>query len=304
MRLGHDRLESLTASLMFPPKGRHWQASSIGERLRARAYAILVAIVDKLGWDAFLGLRGEVRVCRHSGFCIFHMMTCICNAFYFAGSLLQVFIMRSDLKCDKRDNCSTMEQALNTTDDVHVLRTHVETHKYVDSIVPENERHTSKNMKCNGEVKEGNTLDVRSEGVQHDQGGCSDGTVPISEKDKLPCDSSVNPLRRTSLDVSAWCYKLVARDEDAPITGKDVAAGWECAAESSHCELNIELEGVQKMNATASVLKGELPSAQQLCNVWLDEVIDALYEDLSEYVEWRLMVGINQIKRTAQSSQE
>jgi hypothetical protein len=55
---GHDRLESLTASLMFPPKGRPWQATSIGERFRARAYGILVAIVDELGWDAFLELRG------------------------------------------------------------------------------------------------------------------------------------------------------------------------------------------------------------------------------------------------------
>lgn len=47
----------------------------------------------------------------------------------------------------------------------------------------------------------------------------------------------------------------------------------------------------RKKIAAACVLRGELPSEKQLCSVWLDEVIDALYEDLSEYMEWRLTVG-------------
>ena len=32
-----------------------------GERYRARAYDIVVAVVDELGWDAFLELRSEAR---------------------------------------------------------------------------------------------------------------------------------------------------------------------------------------------------------------------------------------------------
>ena len=212
--------------------------------------------------------------------------------------------MRSDLECDKRDNCNTMEQAMMTNDDVHVPHSRIEKHNGVVYIVPENDGHTSKNMRRDGAVNEGNISDVRSEAVKHDHGECSDGTVPMSETDKIPSEGTLIPLRRTSHDVSVRCCKIVARDEDAPIIGNDVTASLGCAAESRPSELNIELEGVQKTNATASLLRGEMPSAKQLCNVWLDEVVDALYEDLSEYMEWRLMVGIKQIKRTAQGSQE
>jgi hypothetical protein len=54
-------------------------------------------------------------------------------------------------------------------------------------------------------------------------------------------------------------------------------------------ESNGDLEDARQQRiAAVCVLRGELPGTKQLCNVWLDEVIDALYEDLSEYMEWRL----------------
>lgn len=202
---GHDRLESLTASLMFPPKGRPWQTTSIGDRFRARAYEILVGIVDELGWDAFLELRSEV------------------------------FMMRADTDGDESDDGD--EQSLRLSDS------------------PTDQDKTSSNR----EQEEVNIEGGHSETDSQNDADIDDVTNAVQ---------STTLAEKSTDNITSHTGRSKTKDSDS----KD----------------NPNEDYDQQNLAIAYILRGELPAMRQMCNVWLDEAIDALYGDLSEYMEWRL----------------
>mmetsp|Transcript_4509 Transcript_4509/g.11024 ORF Transcript_4509/g.11024 Transcript_4509/m.11024 type:complete len:362 (+) Transcript_4509:1376-2461(+) len=242
---GRDCLESLTATLMFPPKGRPWQATSIGERLRARAYSILVGIVNKMGWDAFLDLRGEV------------------------------FIMQSDVQQVDSDFSFVREQALKTEKDASI-----DILKYYDivSVVCKGNGRGSENRRLDREESKGDAPDVHDESLQREVGECGDRNEPTMRTDENLAQNSLTPAASAE---EAWTR----------IIGNDTLKERDDRFNRAKLNNNI-LDGVQQEVAAMCVLRGEMPSSKQLCNVWLDEIIDALYDDLSEFMEWRLTVGI------------
>ena len=111
--------------------------------------------------------------------------------------------------------------------------------------------------------------------------GIDTGTQTTHPETRVDSDDDDDSLAGSDEETGANRGGASAGIHSEPARTRHVDSEPKGASEDAH----------ERRDAAAHVVRGELPANKQLCNVWLDEVIDALYEDLSEYMEWRLTAG-------------
>jgi len=278
---GRAKLMELPGNILVPHKmllTHDYYLYNFASAVRREVYLILVEIVAELEWDPFLQLRA--------------------TTFFMESADSETEDGESESESGGSGESTSLSEAgevsvnIDVEDDVNRDDGAAENHP--ESGAVETEAKVGPGTPHNAEV----AVEIAEEGSEGEETGDPDDEDSSSEQEESgvnvedPVDSEPKALEAVVVDV-AGADAAGAADEDGEQNGGSEIEECEGPSPSGVAQVEEKMKALQvsgRSPAGREESRGVKMEEREVCNIWLDEIIYALYSDLEEYVEFRIHV--------------